>query len=146
MKCMLWARSDRCTVSRLTLVKGWNMAEVANYAKLVTLGEPDFIEVKGVTYCGSSGASSLTMQNVPYHEDVCAFGEVRRKYEGGCIDMRQMHAWCHSYDVIVLSSGCAAGWLIGHCFCIMCNKKEGASHNLLAVYQPLFSFSKSETF
>ncbi len=52
------------------------MAEVANYAKLVTLGEPDFIEVKGVTYCGSSGASSLTMANVPYHEDVCAFGEV----------------------------------------------------------------------
>ena len=55
------------------------MAEVANYAKLVTLGEPDFIEVKGVTYCGSSGASSLTMQNVPYHEDVCAFGEVWRQ-------------------------------------------------------------------
>lgn len=49
---------------------------MANYAKLVTLGEPDFIEVKGVTYCGSSGASSLTMQNVPYHEDVCAFAEV----------------------------------------------------------------------
>lgn len=57
-------------------MKGWNTAEVANYAKLVTLGEPDFIEVKGVTYCGSSGASSLTMQNVPYHEDVCTFGEV----------------------------------------------------------------------
>ena len=57
-------------------MKGWNMEEVANYAKLVTLGEPDFIEVKGVTYCGSSGASSLTMANVPYHEDVCAFGEV----------------------------------------------------------------------
>ena len=57
-------------------MKGWNTAEVANYAKLVTMGEPDFIEVKGVTYCGSSGASSLTMQNVPYHEDVCTFGEV----------------------------------------------------------------------
>ena len=57
-------------------MKGWNMEEIANYAKLVTLGEPDFIEVKGVTYCGSSGASSLTMANVPYHEDVCAFGEV----------------------------------------------------------------------
>ena len=61
-------------------MKGWNTAEVANYAKLVTLGEPDFIEVKGVTYCGSSGASSLTMQNVPYHEDVCTFGEVCRSH------------------------------------------------------------------
>ena len=70
--CLMLALS----VCRLTLVKGWNMDELANYARLVELGEPDFIEVKGVTYCGSSGASSLTMQNVPYHEDVCAFGEV----------------------------------------------------------------------
>jgi len=62
---------------RLTLVKGWNMEEVGNYAELVALGAPDFIEIKGVTYCGSSGASSLTMQNVPYREDVCAFGQVR---------------------------------------------------------------------
>lgn len=52
------------------------MEELGNYVKLVALGAPDFIEIKGVTYCGSSGASSLTMQNVPYHEDVCAFGQV----------------------------------------------------------------------
>ena len=68
---------DVCFLYRLTLVKGWNMAEAAEYARLVSLGQPDFIEVKGVTYCGSSGASSLTMQNVPYHADVCAFGQVR---------------------------------------------------------------------
>jgi tRNA wybutosine-synthesizing protein 1 len=67
---------DFLSVCRLTLVKGWNMDEVASYARLIELGAPDFIEVKGVTYCGSSGASSLTMQNVPYHEDVCTFGEV----------------------------------------------------------------------
>lgn len=54
--------------------------EVADdYARLVALGAPDFVEIKGVTYCGSSGASSLTMQNVPYHEDVCAFGQVCSK-------------------------------------------------------------------
>jgi tRNA wybutosine-synthesizing protein 1 len=63
------------TVYRLTLVSGWNMEEVAAYAKLVDLGKPDFIEIKGVTYCGSSDASSLTMKNVPYHKDVCEFGE-----------------------------------------------------------------------
>ncbi|KAL3153770.1 hypothetical protein ABBQ32_013358 [Trebouxia sp. C0010 RCD-2024] len=62
------------TVYRLTLVKGWNMEEIGNYAALLDLGKPDFIEIKGVTYCGSSGASSLTMQNVPYHADVCQFG------------------------------------------------------------------------
>ena len=42
------------TVYRLTLVKGWNAEEMDNYAKLVAIGEPDFIEVKGVTYCGTS--------------------------------------------------------------------------------------------
>jgi hypothetical protein len=35
----------------------------------------DFIEIKAVTYCGKSDASSLTMQNVPWHKDVCAYGE-----------------------------------------------------------------------
>ena len=42
------------TVYRLTLVKGFNVEELDNYAKLVTIGNPDFIELKGVTYCGSS--------------------------------------------------------------------------------------------
>ncbi|CAI5536839.1 unnamed protein product [Closterium sp. Naga37s-1] len=61
------------TVYRLTLVTGWNTDELKAYADLLKLGQPDFIEIKGVTYCGSTGASSLTMQNVPYHEDVRRF-------------------------------------------------------------------------
>lgn len=61
------------TVYRLTLVKGWNAEEMDNYAKLVELGQPDFIEIKGVTFCGSSKASSLTMENVPWHEEVVRF-------------------------------------------------------------------------
>lgn len=61
---------------RLTLVAGWNAEDAAQYAKLIDLGKPDFIEIKGMTYCGTtSGASNLTMQNVPYHEDVKRFGE-----------------------------------------------------------------------
>ncbi|GFO41183.1 S-adenosyl-l-methionine-dependent tRNA 4-demethylwyosine synthase [Plakobranchus ocellatus] len=61
------------TVYRLTLVKAWNTEELDNYAKLVSLGNPDFIEVKGVTYCGESKASNLTMKNVPWHEEVVKF-------------------------------------------------------------------------
>ncbi|CAG5127481.1 unnamed protein product [Candidula unifasciata] len=61
------------TVYRLTLVKAWNTEELDNYAKLVSLGNPDFIEVKGVTYCGESKASTLTMENVPWHEEVVKF-------------------------------------------------------------------------
>jgi tRNA wybutosine-synthesizing protein 1 len=34
------------TVYRLTLVKAWNVEEIADYAKLVGIGKPDFIEVK----------------------------------------------------------------------------------------------------
>ncbi|XP_013376023.1 PREDICTED: S-adenosyl-L-methionine-dependent tRNA 4-demethylwyosine synthase isoform X2 [Chinchilla lanigera] len=61
------------TVYRLTLVKSWNVDELQAYAELVSLGRPDFIEVKGVTYCGESSASSLTMANVPWHEEVVRF-------------------------------------------------------------------------
>ncbi|NWZ20965.1 TYW1 synthase, partial [Asarcornis scutulata] len=61
------------TVYRLTLVKAWNVDELRAYADLVSLGKPDFIEVKGVTYCGESSASSLTMANVPWHEEVVRF-------------------------------------------------------------------------
>jgi len=63
------------TVYRLTLVNDWNVSEVEQYASLVDIGKPDFIEIKGVTYCGSNDASSLTMKNVPYHNEVRAFGE-----------------------------------------------------------------------
>ncbi len=84
---------------RLTLVKGWNMEEIANYAALLDLGKPDFIEIKGVTYCGSSGASSLTMQNVPYHADVCEFGEAICKARNGEYGLACEHA--HSCCILL---------------------------------------------
>ncbi|VFV34586.1 trna wybutosine-synthesizing [Lynx pardinus] len=67
------AAKQQRTVYRLTLVKAWNVDELQAYAELVSLGNPDFIEVKGVTYCGESSASSLTMANVPWHEEVVHF-------------------------------------------------------------------------
>ena len=56
---------------RLTLVKAWNTEEIQQYAELVSRGNPDFIEVKGVTYCGESKTSDITMANVPWHEEAC---------------------------------------------------------------------------
>ena len=84
-----WERFQRCldilrekrhtmrTVFRLTLVKGFNIAdEVDGYAALVARGLPCFVEVKGVTYCGTTSSSAgLTMQNVPFYEEVVAFVE-----------------------------------------------------------------------
>lgn len=64
------------TVYRLTLVKSWNSEDIEGYAKLVSFGYPDFIEIKGVTFCGTSMTSSnLTMKNVPWHEEVVNFGK-----------------------------------------------------------------------
>ena len=84
-----WERFQRCldilrekrhsvrTVFRLTLVKGFNITdEVDGYAALVARGLPCFVEIKGVTYCGTTSSSAgLTMQNVPFYEEVVAFVE-----------------------------------------------------------------------
>ncbi|KAF2716334.1 hypothetical protein K431DRAFT_289481 [Polychaeton citri CBS 116435] len=83
-----WARFIRCmdilrekrymqrTVFRLTLVKGFNVEEEAEgYAALVERAMPAFVEVKGVTYCGTSTSkgAGLSMGNVPFYEEVVAF-------------------------------------------------------------------------
>ena len=49
---------------RFTLVKDFNLDEIQNYAQLISRGSPDFIEVKGVTFCGYTGSQPLTMSNV----------------------------------------------------------------------------------
>lgn len=67
---------------RLTLVKGFNVEdEVMGYADLVEKGLPGFVEVKGVTYCGTStaGEAGLTMKNVPFYEEVVEFVEALNK-------------------------------------------------------------------
>lgn len=63
------------TVFRLTLVQKANMEDLEGYAKLISIGLPDFIEIKGVTYCGTSKANKLTMENVPWHEQVIEFAQ-----------------------------------------------------------------------
>lgn len=83
-----WERFQRCldilrerrfrqrTVFRLTLVKGFNIDdEVAGYADLVEKALPCFVEVKGVTYCGTStsAGAGLSMANVPFYAEVCEF-------------------------------------------------------------------------
>jgi tRNA wybutosine-synthesizing protein 1 len=68
------AKKRQRTVFRLTLVNEYNVGNVKAYADLVAMGQPDFIEVKGVTYCGTSTSSTLTMKaNVPRHDEVIGF-------------------------------------------------------------------------
>lgn len=81
LQCLDIIRAKRFrmrTVFRLTLVKGFNVEDEAEgYAELVARGLPCFVEVKGVTYCGSSSSAGagLSMQNVPFYEEVVAFVE-----------------------------------------------------------------------
>ncbi|KAK6213991.1 Fe-S oxidoreductase [Pestalotiopsis sp. IQ-011] len=89
-----WERFQRCldilrekrfkqrTVFRLTLVKGFNVdEEVEGYANLVERALPCFVEIKGVTYCGtsSSAGAGLSMANVPFYAEVQEFVEALNK-------------------------------------------------------------------
>ncbi|XP_010533256.1 PREDICTED: S-adenosyl-L-methionine-dependent tRNA 4-demethylwyosine synthase [Tarenaya hassleriana] len=87
------------TVYRLTLVKGWNTEDIDAYFNLFNVGKPDFIEIKGVTYCGSSATSKLTMENVPWHSDVKAFSEALASKSGGEYQVACEHA--HSCCVLL---------------------------------------------
>ncbi|CAH8258223.1 unnamed protein product [Arabidopsis lyrata] len=87
------------TVYRLTLVKGWNTEELDAYFNLFSIGKPDFIEIKGVTYCGSSATSKLTMENVPWHADVKAFSEALSLKSNGEYEVACEHA--HSCCVLL---------------------------------------------
>ena len=59
-------------VVRHTLVKGWNLGWVDQYAELDLLARPDFIEPKGYVYMGRS-RQRLGRDHVPTHEEIGAF-------------------------------------------------------------------------
>lgn len=63
------------TVYRLTLLKEHNMKDVEQYSELIRIGQPEFIEIKAVTFCGKSDGSDLTFDSVPFHEEVLAFSK-----------------------------------------------------------------------
>ncbi|KAG0268833.1 S-adenosyl-L-methionine-dependent tRNA 4-demethylwyosine synthase [Actinomortierella ambigua] len=96
------SKKGQRTVYRLTLVKDFNTDEIANYVELIRRGKPDFIEVKGVTYCGYGGASGLTMANVPYHTEVVRFVELIKEQLGEGYEIAAEHA--HSCSILVANT------------------------------------------
>nr|KXH75502.1 MAG: hypothetical protein AM325_11210 [Candidatus Thorarchaeota archaeon SMTZ1-45] len=62
------------TVNRLTMVANRNMHNERAYSRLIEIGEPDFIEVKGYMFLGSS-RGRLDQNNVPTHREIYAFSE-----------------------------------------------------------------------
>ena len=66
-------RSFTCnTVIRHTLVKGFNMSNIEEYAKLDLKAEPKFIECKGYMWVGES-QKRLPMEAMPRMEDIERF-------------------------------------------------------------------------
>ncbi|HXY46743.1 MAG TPA: 4-demethylwyosine synthase TYW1 [Thermoplasmata archaeon] len=59
-------------VVRHTLVRGWNLGWVDQYAALDVIAQPDFIEPKGYVYMGKS-RQRLGKDHVPEHEEIAEF-------------------------------------------------------------------------
>ncbi|KAF0992807.1 hypothetical protein HZS_3439 [Henneguya salminicola] len=66
-------QKNQRTIFRLTLVRNWNDDDVKDYCELVLRGQPSFIEIKAVTYCGQGNDSELRIANTLYHEEVITF-------------------------------------------------------------------------
>lgn len=65
---------DTRRVIRLTLVKDLNMKNAGEYAKLIKIANPDFVEAKAYMHVGSS-RERLKMKNMPSHEEIKTFSE-----------------------------------------------------------------------
>eukprot|EP00397_Hematodinium_sp_SG-2012_P035494 GEMP01038189.1.p1 GENE.GEMP01038189.1~~GEMP01038189.1.p1 ORF type:complete len:576 (+),score=133.18 GEMP01038189.1:218-1945(+) len=76
------SRQPYRTVLRLTLVKKYNMSEAANFASVIKTAQPDFVEIKAVTYCGDNGKDSITMKDIPWHEEVKSYAKAILGCEG----------------------------------------------------------------
>lgn len=61
-------------VVRHTLVRGWNLGWVEQYAELDALARPDFIEAKGYVYMGKS-RQRLGTDHVPSHPAIRRFAQ-----------------------------------------------------------------------
>lgn len=66
---------DTRTVLRMTLIKGLNMGNPDGYASLIKLASPNYVEVKGFSFVGSSREQQrgLSKQSMPEHEEIRAF-------------------------------------------------------------------------
>jgi tRNA wybutosine-synthesizing protein 1 len=61
-------------VNRLTMVAGHNMQDPRAFSKMILKGEPDFVEIKGYMFLGSS-RRRLNRSNAPSHQEIRAFSE-----------------------------------------------------------------------
>lgn len=73
------AEKKQRTCIRLTMIKGMNMDNYGDYAKMIKNGNPDFVEIKAYIFVGAS-RQRLKIENMPLHEDVVEFSKKLAKY------------------------------------------------------------------
>jgi len=73
----LFSTLDTRRTFRLTLVKGLNMTDAAGYARLIKLGKPHYVEVKGFVFVGGSRnpKRGLEFGQMPKKEEIVEFAK-----------------------------------------------------------------------
>jgi len=75
MKTLELISSFSCpTVLRITLIKGYNMTNLEQYAKLIERAQPTYVEPKAYMHLGFS-RQRLSENNMPRHSEVVQFAE-----------------------------------------------------------------------
>ncbi len=71
---------------RLTLVKGLNMMDTAGYARLIGVGKPHYVEVKGFVFVGGARnpKRGLEFDQMPKKDEIIGFAKAIA-YESGYI-------------------------------------------------------------
>ena len=74
MKSLSLLKNFKRTCIRATLIRHYNMTKPEQWAQILEDSNPMFIEVKGFMLLGAS-RNKLTMDNMPYHEEVRDFAK-----------------------------------------------------------------------
>jgi len=69
------------TVLRITLIKGMNDFDIENYAKIIKMASPHFVEVKSYMFVGYS-RKRMKLENMPSHDEVVDFSKKLAKELG----------------------------------------------------------------
>lgn len=77
----LFPSLDTRKVVRITAVKGLNMLNPEGYAKLLSIAEPDYLEIKSYMFVGGS-RMRLSFENMPTFPEIQSFAEEISKHCG----------------------------------------------------------------
>jgi tRNA wybutosine-synthesizing protein 1 len=81
MKEMKDLRKNARTTIRLTVAKNINMSKPGEYAKLIMIAEPEFVEVKAYMHVGYS-KKRLLYEHMPLHDEIKCFAEQIAEHTG----------------------------------------------------------------